>query len=67
MLQTQDTPSNGQEIALPFSKAVLASRLNLTPEHFSRILHDLMESQLINVSGKNIAVMNIEKLRNYEG
>lgn len=62
-----ETQINGQEIILPFSKAVLASRLNLTPEHFSRILHDLTESQLINVSGKSITILDIEKLRDYEG
>lgn len=62
-----ETQINGQEIILPFSKAVLASRLNLTPEHFSRILHDLTESHLINVSGKSITILDIEKLRDYEG
>lgn len=62
-----DTQIDGLKIILPFGKAVLASRLNLTPEHFSRILHDLTENQLINVSGKNITILNIEKLRNYEG
>ena len=30
-------------VTLPTSKAIVASRLNLTPEHFSRILHDLTE------------------------
>ena len=28
-------------VTLPTSKAVVASRLNVTPEHFSRILHEL--------------------------
>ena len=32
---------DGEEVTLHASKAVVASRLNLTPEHFSRILHDL--------------------------
>lgn len=62
-----ETQIDGLKITLPFGKAVLASRLNLTPEHFSRILHDLTENQLINVSGKNITILNIEKLRAYEG
>lgn len=62
-----ETQIDGLKITLPFGKAVLASRLNLTPEHFSRILHDLAENQLINVSGKNITILNIEKLRAYEG
>ena len=55
------------EITLPVSKTILASRLNLTPEHFSRILHDLSEQGLISVSGKNITIPDLEKLRNYEG
>lgn len=62
-----ETQIDGLKITLPFGKAVLASRLNLTPEHFSRILHDLTENQLINVSGKNITILNIGKLRAYEG
>ena len=62
-----ETQIDGLKITLPFGKAVLASRLNLTPEHFSRILHDLTENQLINVSGKNITILNIKKLRAYEG
>lgn len=55
------------EITLPVSKTILASRLNLTPEHFSRILHDLSEQGLISVNGKNITIADVEKLRNYEG
>ena len=55
------------QITLPVSKTILASRLNLTPEHFSRILHDLSEQGLISVSGKNITIPDIEKLRDYEG
>lgn len=58
---------DGTQIELPFSKAILASRLNLTPEHFSRILHDLADHGLIDVSGKNITIPDVEKLRGYEG
>ena len=62
----QQTTGTGKSITLPFSKSVLASRLNLTPEHFSRILHDLADHQLIDVSGKNIAILDWEKLRTYD-
>lgn len=55
------------EILLPVSKTVLASRLNLTPEHFSRILHDLSENGLISVNGKTIVIADVESLRAYEG
>ena len=50
-------------VTLPVSKGVLASRLNLTPEHFSRILHELSEAGLISVEGRNVHILNIEKLR----
>ena len=37
-------------------KGVIASRLNLTQEHFSRILHELSESGLITVDGRTIRI-----------
>ncbi|MGQ0524926.1 MAG: Crp/Fnr family transcriptional regulator, partial [Betaproteobacteria bacterium] len=50
-------------VALPSSKLVIASRLNLTPEHFSRILHDLSEAGLIKVEGRQITILDVERLR----
>lgn len=52
-------------IRLTASKNIIASRLNITPETFSRILHDLCAANLIGVEGKDIAILDIEKLRNY--
>jgi CRP-like cAMP-binding protein len=66
-LDEDDVAKNILQVTLPFSKTVLASRLNLTPEHFSRILHDLAENRLIDVSGKTITVPDVEKLRIFEG
>lgn len=54
-------------VALPTSKTIIASRLNLTPEHFSRILHDLSEAGLIRVEGRSIMILDLEGLRKYEG
>ncbi|HLR13391.1 MAG TPA: Crp/Fnr family transcriptional regulator, partial [Burkholderiaceae bacterium] len=63
-----DTPDDtATDITLPASKAVIASRLNLTPEHFSRILRDLSEQKLIHVQGRVITILNSEALRRYEG
>jgi CRP-like cAMP-binding protein len=53
-------------VTLPVSKAVLASRLNLTPEHFSRILHELSDARLIAVEGRQVHIADIEKLRAYQ-
>lgn len=53
-------------LMLPASKVTIASRLNLTPEHFSRILHDLMAAGLIEVHGKSIRVPDMQRLRDFQ-
>jgi CRP-like cAMP-binding protein len=50
-------------VTLPASKGVIASRLNLTQEHFSRILHDLSAINLIRVDGRYITIPDVAKLR----
>lgn len=52
-------------VNLPVSKAVIASRLNLSPETFSRVLHELSDAGLITVKGKNVAILDMKKLRDY--
>jgi CRP-like cAMP-binding protein len=61
-----DDSSNRVEITLPTSKHILASRLNLTPETFSRILHELSSSGLIEVHGRSITVPDLRRLRNHD-
>ena len=62
-----EAPDTPIEISLPTSKSILASRLNLTPEHFSRILHDLTELGLIRVEGRSIKILDAEGLRHHGG
>jgi CRP-like cAMP-binding protein len=52
-------------VTLPTSKSVVASRLNVTPEHFSRILHDLVEARLIKVDGREVTIFDAAKLRDH--
>lgn len=52
-------------VNLPASKMVIASRLNISPETFSRILHDLSAAGLISVKGKDVAILDMKKLRLY--
>lgn len=54
-------------IKLPTLKAVVASRLNLTPEHFSRILHELADLGLISIDGREVSILDVGKLRAYSG
>lgn len=53
-------------VTLPTNKGVIASRLNLTQEHFSRILHELSDKNLIIVEGRKISIPDVEKLRCHE-
>jgi CRP-like cAMP-binding protein len=66
LLQDEAT-GDGRQITLPVSKAVMASRLNLTPEHFSRILADLSAHGLLEVQGRKVTLRAIDALRNYAG
>lgn len=52
-------------IELPIAKGMIASRLNLTQEHFSRILHDLSAAGLIEVHGRRIDVPDLRRLREH--
>ena len=64
----KDEPAgDGAQVTLEVSKKSLASRLNLTPEYFSRVLHDLTAHGMITVQGRQITILDIEHLRSYEG
>jgi CRP/FNR family transcriptional regulator, dissimilatory nitrate respiration regulator len=52
-------------VMLPTSKTIVASRLNLTPEHFSRILHELVDRGLISIDGREVKILDMSKLRVY--
>jgi CRP-like cAMP-binding protein len=52
-------------VALPVSKATIASRLSLTPEYFSRVLHELEAEGLINIEKRDIRIPNVQALARY--
>ena len=56
------TDGRSAEFELPASKNIIASRLNLTPETLSRILHSLSEAGLIIVRGRQITIPDVERL-----
>jgi CRP-like cAMP-binding protein len=54
--------SGAREFTLPASKAAIATQLNLTPEHFSRLLHELAADGLLDVHGRRIGVPDVARL-----
>ena len=47
-----------RRVSLPVSKATLASRLSMTPEYFSRVLHELEAKGLIRVEQRDIHILD---------
>jgi CRP-like cAMP-binding protein len=52
-------------ISLPASKGTIASLLSVTPEHFSRILHELQANGLIAVQRRQIHILDAQGLAQY--
>lgn len=57
---------NGASCELKRPKASIAHFLNLTPEHFSRILHDLSKRGFIQVQGRQLTLTDVDGLCTYE-
>lgn len=53
------------EVTLGTSKQTLAAQLNLAPETLSRMLSQLSQAGLIEVQGRSITVLDVDKLRRY--
>ena len=59
-------PSEVRTVSLPVSKATIASLLSLTPEYFSRVLHDLESRGLIEIDRRDIRIMDARRLTAYQ-
>lgn len=53
-------------VSLPASKATISSRLSLTPEYFSRVLHELEAQGLIEIDGREIRIVDARRLAEHE-
>jgi CRP-like cAMP-binding protein len=53
-------------VSLPVSKATIASRLSLTPEYFSRVLHELEGAGLIEIDRREIRIRDVQRLSKYQ-
>lgn len=61
-----DNLSREPVIELEIPKRLVASRLSIQPETFSRIIHHLSEEKIIEVRGKLITILELDKLLHYE-
>lgn len=59
-------PSEVLTVSLPVSKATIASRLSLTPEYFSRVLHELEAHGLIEIDRRDIRIPDPQRLSAYQ-
>ncbi|MGR9046142.1 MAG: Crp/Fnr family transcriptional regulator [Gammaproteobacteria bacterium] len=64
LLQSAPDPNaNRYSLELETPKQILASRLSVRPETFSRILQQLSRKGLITVQGKTVEVLNVKALQ----
>ncbi|HET7527659.1 MAG TPA: Crp/Fnr family transcriptional regulator [Burkholderiaceae bacterium] len=62
LVQRARAAAGPAEFTLPATKSAIAAQLNLTPEHFSRLLHELAASGLLQVRARRIIVPDVQRL-----
>jgi len=65
LLQISADSPNPERVQLPANKLTIASMLNLTPETLSRVMLRLQNAKLIEVNGKEIVIISVAGLRNF--
>jgi CRP-like cAMP-binding protein len=60
-------PSQGEELALDMRKGIIASRLSIKPETFSRIEKDLSAQGIIAVHGMRVKILDLAALERLAG
>jgi CRP-like cAMP-binding protein len=65
-LDDAERPVRALRVSLPVSKATIASRLSLTPEYFSRVLHELADQGLIEIDKRDILIPDPMRLARYQ-
>ena len=61
-LLRQSRRETSDDIELVANKALIASRLSLTPETLSRLFHDFSANGLISISGRHIKILDCERM-----
>lgn len=64
--EVERASSEAVTVSLPVSKSVVASRLSITPEYFSRVLHELESAGLIAIDKRDIRILDSRRLVAYQ-
>ncbi len=59
-------PGEPFTVTLPVSKATIASRLSLTPEYFSRVLHELEAAGLVRIDKRDVHILDPKRLATFQ-
>ena len=60
-----DLSDHAFTVTLPVSKATIASRLSLTPEYFSRVLHEFEAAGLVRIDKRDVHIVDPKRLATY--
>jgi CRP-like cAMP-binding protein len=67
LMRRPQLPASGTAtVTLPSAKRVLASRLHISAEHLSRVLHRLADERLIRVRGRQLEIDDVERLKAWQ-
>jgi CRP-like cAMP-binding protein len=58
----QNAPADNNNFELNIAKSVIASRLSVKPETFSRILKSLHEQEILTITGRRVTIHDREAL-----
>ncbi len=58
----EQAPPDRDQFELQVAKSVIASRLSVKPETFSRILKNLHEQDIVSIEGRNVTIHNRDQM-----
>ena len=59
----QEATQGKDELELDVAKNIIAARLSIKPETFSRIIKDLKDNNVLSIQGNNVLIHDLDKLK----
>ena len=66
LTELMKVPAGGSCVELPVAKQLVAGQLSIQPETFSRIIHRLEDEGIIRIDGRQIDVLDRQRLEQFE-